>query len=849
MPHDDTTRRSDEAGPGRPGTSQAAKRGLGLLAVIIAWLAVGGAGGPLVGRLAEVQENDNANFLPATAESTLVSDLTGEFTGEQPLPYLLVFEREGGVTPDDLGAIQRLVGGLADLELSVDDSAVVDETLVQDSYPLADYLVAEAAQILPSQDGEAVLVVVRVDSEAATANLPDGQTVVFQVAETMRTAIAGNVDGDGITGYVTGLGGFFADFVIAFEGIDGTLLQVTLLVVFLILLLVYRSPILPFAALLSAIFALGAAALVIYPLADNGVIGLNGQSQGILFILVVGATTDYALLLVSRYREELHAHRSKYAAMKRAWRAAAPPIVASAATVILGLLCLLLSELGSNRGLGPVGAIGVAFALVVALTLLPALLLVPSVIVGGVAAAAGAGLGAVVAGTAGATGGAVTALAAFGAVAYLRWRAIQGTDDGPRLWYARPESGRWLFWPRVPDLDDKQAAEALGQRGIWGRVSAFVGARPRTIWVVCLVALLGLAGFVPAFAADGIKNVDFFRDRVQSVVGQEVLERHFPAGSGTPAQIVVGVADVEAAASVIGGVDGIVGVAPYAALDGLPDPAAPPPQPVVVDGKVLLQATLEPAADSAEAEDLVERLRVELDTVSSDALVGGLTATNLDVRDASQRDLQVIIPAILLVILVVLCLLLRSLVAPVIIIAANVLSFAATIGTSALVFNYVLDLPGGDPAIPLYGFVFLVALGVDYSIFLMTRVREESVHRGTRPGILVGLAVTGGVITSAGVVLAATFSALATLPILFLLQIAFIVAFGVLLDTTVVRSLLVPALSYDIGPRIWWPSSLARVSIAAPGKHASAALVADQGEEVDADGLNEPGPGTRRRSP
>ena len=263
-----------------------------------------------------------------------------------------------------------------------------------------------------------------------------------------------------------------------------------------------------------------------------------------------------------------------------------------------------------------------------------------------------------------------------------------------------------------------------------------------------------------------------------------------------------------------------------AAAQGIKDvtvgtvPGVPP---TVVDGRVLIQATLVEAADSAGAQDVVAALRSSLDAVTPEALVGGATATDVDVRDASNRDLRTIIPAILLVIFIVLALLLRSLVAPVVLVLANVISFAATVGTAALIFNHVLGFPGSDPATPLYAFVFLVALGIDYSIFLMTRVREETLQRRTRPGILVGLAVTGGVITSAGVVLASTFSALAVLPILFLVQIAFLVAFGVLLDTLVVRSLLVPALAYDIGARTWWPSALWRES--AEPREEPAALV------------------------
>jgi RND superfamily putative drug exporter len=286
-----------------------------------------------------------------------------------------------------------------------------------------------------------------------------------------------------------------------------------------------------------------------------------------------------------------------------------------------------------------------------------------------------------------------------------------------------------------------------------------------------------------------------------------VLARHFPGGAGSPALLVVQETDAERALQVVRSVKGVAS-AQVTSDPRLATPTQPAP-PKVVDGQVEIEATLSAAADSPAAEETVQRLRAAVDQVGQDVLVGGTTAVNLDVRDSSRRDLLVIIPAILVVILLVLMLLLRSVVAPLLLIAANVLSFGATIGVSALVFNDVLGFPGGDPSIPLYGFVFLVALGIDYSIFLMTRVREESLDRGTRTGVLTGLAVTGGVITSAGVVLAATFGALATLPLLFLQQIAFIVAFGVLLDTLVVRSLLVPALARDLGGRVWWPNRLA----------------------------------------
>lgn len=782
------------------GTRRAVLRGLALVAALAAWLAVAGAGGPLVGRLSEVQENDNASFLPDTAESTEVAELSARFTDTESLPLFVVLERAGGLTAADREAIGEWVDGVPRLDVEVEGAEPV---------PVGDLLSAPPAGAVPSEDGEAVFVPVLVDADAAASNLADGESALFGIANAVRDSLADELLGDGLDGWVAGPGGVLADLVTAFAGIDGLLLQITLSVVFVILLLVYRSPVLPFAALLSALFALSAAGLAVYPLAENGTIELNGQSQGILFILVVGAATDYALLLVARYREELHDHASKYAAMRRAWRASLEPIAASAATVVLGLLCLLLADLGSTRGLGPVGAIGIAGAFLASLTLLPVLLLVPSVLLVVVLTGAASALGAAVAGGTGAALAAAAAALGFTVLAVLRWRATRAGEHARAPWYARPPSGRWLFWPRVPRLDHVHAQDAVGGRGLWGRVARLVGRRPRTVWALTLGALLGLAAFVPQFEADGIRQTDVFRDRVESVVGTEVLAEHFPAGSGSPVLVVTPAENLEQVLDVVTGADGVAQAVPTGAAPAAP--GAPPGQPLVVDGLAQVEATLSVPADGLEAEEVVAQLREDLDTVSSDVLVGGQTASNLDVREASQRDLRVIVPAVLLVILVVLVLLLGSLVAPVLLVVANVVSYGATIGLSAIAFGEAfLDLPGGDPAVPLYGFVFLVALGIDYSIFLMTRVREESLTRGTRPGILVGLAVTGGVITSAGIVLAATFSALVTIPLVFMLQIAFIVAVGVLLDTLVVRTLLVPALAYDVGPRVWWPSRLVR---------------------------------------
>ncbi|HVD63359.1 MAG TPA: MMPL family transporter [Lapillicoccus sp.] len=716
-------------------------RWVALLAVL-AWLAIGGVGGPLVGRLSEVQTNDNANFLPASAESTAVNEFVQKTTDTQTLPYLIVLEKTSGLTPADLQAVQAYVAAIPNLTLAKDRSRTVGE-----------FLEAPPQAAIPSQDQQAALIPVAFLAAKAQDTVA-GTSVLYAVAEALRSAGTTQLAPAGMAVHVTGPGGFFADFITAFEGIDGILLLVALGVVFVILLIVYRSPILPIAVLVTALFGLSVAALVIFPLAKNGSIDLSGQSQGILSILVVGAATDYALLLVARYKEELHDQESTWAAMKIAWRAAVEPIAASAATVILGLLCLRLSDLGNTRGLGPVGAFGIAGAFLASLTFLPAVLLL---------------------------------------------------------------IGRRIFWPGIPRVDHVHAEDSIGRRGIWGRVAGMVGAHPRRTWVATFVVLAACAAFAPTFEAKGVTQSDLFLTTVDSVTGQEVLGRHFPAGSGSPVQIVAPQGKADQVVQVLGTIEGVQNPQVGNVL-GQP--------PKVVDGQVLVQATLVAPADSVDAEGVVETIRTRLDEVGTEVLVGGSTAVNLDVRQASERDLRVIIPAILGVIFVVLLLLLRSVAAPIVLVVANVLSFAATIGVSALVFNHVFDFPGSDPSTPLYGFVFLVALGIDYSIFLMTRVREESRIRGTRPGILVGLAVTGGVITSAGIVLASTFSALAVLPILFLAQIAFIVAFGVLLDTLVVRSLLVPAVSYDLGERVWWPFGLRRA-----GAHEEAALRATHHDE------------------
>lgn len=736
-------------------------RGLVIVAVIGLWMAIGALGGQAQGRLSTVQTNDAAAFLPASAESTRAAELAQEFVDTEALPALVVASTGDGspLAPDDLAALEAFVAAVPDAALEgtgEGEPATVGEASVADPV------------LVPSEDGEAALVVVSLDASIASDRVGEDEDSVSELAVGALRDLAGAEPADGglagtdLVVHVTGPAGFVADLVTAFGGIDTVLLLVALGAVLLILAVVYRSPILPFIVILTAVLALTLAGLVVYHLAANDILTLNGQSQGILSILVVGAAVDYSLLVVARYREELRLVRSTTTALRRAVRASVEPIAASAGTVVAGLLCLLLSDLSSNRSLGPVAAIGIAAAFVAALTLLPALLLVAG------------------------------------------------------------QRSRALFWPRMPrfagdhavaaeattDSDDRVSVEG---HGVWSRVASFVGRHDRRVWIVTAVVLAACAAFVPTLDAEGTGDSEVFLTQVDSVDGEEVLTEHFEGVSAQPVTVVAPEGDLQAVVDAAAATQGVAAATPVTDQPAAAPGAPAQGDPLVVDGQVRVDVTTDAPSDSQEAVETVSAVRDAVHDVSPDALVGGAAAERLDTQLAGQRDLRVIVPVVLAVILLILILLLRSVLAPVLLMAANVLSFGAALGVGSLVFDHVLGFPGADPAVPLYAFCFLVALGVDYSIFLMTRVREESLRVGTRRGVLRALAVTGSVITSAGVVLAATFAALGIIPLLFLAQIAFLVAFGVLLDTLVVRSLLVPALVHDIGRRSWWPSALGRL--------------------------------------
>ena len=701
------------------------------IVTIIAWLAIGGFSGQAFSKISNVQENDNSAFLPQNAESTQASKITVKFSAQDSnvLPTLLLLV--GDINPQTNAERFAAVNTFA--------AELGQKVLPESGKPLSTYFAPGIPlQAIPAPDGKAALINVQLNTDVAAENI-NNEPALPLIVEFIREEMKKSFESQSIDSYVTGPGGIFADLFDAFGSIDTTLLRTTLIVVAIILILVYRSPILWVIPLFTAGTALGLGTMIVYYLAKNNVIDLNGQTQGILDVLVLGAATDYALLLISRYREELHHHESRFEAMRIALRGVVEPIVASGTTVIAGLMVLLLSDLSSNRGLGPVGSIGIASAMLAALTLLPALLVL---------------------------------------------------------------CGRWIFWPKVPRFDDVD--EKLS--GIWSKVGSLVDRRPKPIWITTAVVLIIFAGLSTTLKSDGLSQTEAFTSRTDSVVGLEKLGEHFPSGEGSPVEIIVNQADIATVSAAVKTLPNVAQVAPLFAKDSVTQ--QPTSEVLIVDGKALLYATLSVAPDSKEARESIPVIREAVKKIDSSILVGGQSAVNYDIDESSRRDNRVIIPIVLILIAIILGLLLRSVFAAGLLLVTVVLSFLATLGVCALVFEYVFGFAGTDASFPLFAFVFLVALGIDYNIFLMTRVREEAQKIGTRAGMIKGLTVTGGVITSAGVVLAATFGVLGVLPLVFLAEIGFAVAFGVLLDTIVVRSLLVPALVRVIGPKIWWPSKL-----------------------------------------
>lgn len=659
--------------------------------VLAVWLVIAVLAGPAAAKLQGAQKNDPSSFLPSNAESTKVLELAKRFPGGNSAPAIVVYRRASGLTAADRARV------------AADRAAIANLHLKDASRP---------SPPQPSADGKATLYAVSI------ANGNDTQAIVDDV-DAIRGALG--PPPPGLQVEVTGPAAFSADAINIFQGIDTKLLYATAGIVALLLLITYRSPILWLIPLISVAVADQAASALAYELTRLGVV-VNGQTAGVLRVLVYGAGTDYALLITARYREELVRHQDRHEAMRRAMGRAGPAIVASAGTVILSLLALLAAELNSTRGLGPIGAVGIAVALIAMLTLLPAFL---------------------------------TAVP------------------------------RGVFWPYVPHYDP----EAPERHGAWAKIGRRIAGRPRRVWIGTAIVLGAMALGLFQLSTSS-SELSEFRGRVGSVVGQRLLAESYPQGLSAPAQVIAPADRVRAAIAAARRTPGVVSVS----------------APQTAGGLATFNAVLGGSPYGGAAYRTIDSLRADVRAAGGpEALVGGETAVNLDVSRTASRDMRVVVPIVLCVILIVLGLVLRAVTAPVMLVATVVLSFSASLGASVLVFRHLFGYQTMDPSLPLIAFIFLVALGTDYNIFLMARVREEAAVLGTRAGMLKGLAATGGVITSAGLVLAGTFSVLSVLPLVVLTQIGFIVAFGVLLDTLVVRLILVPALTLDLDDRVWWP--------------------------------------------
>jgi putative drug exporter of the RND superfamily len=669
--------------------------------------------GFLGSKLADVKNNEASSWLPGNAEATKVSDELSSDVDPNDIPTLVVYHRDSGLTDADFAAMDESAAKIMKID------GVTDEGVLTPNAARA--LQAEGKNVpdLVSEDGKVAYVYF-------TFNFgKDGWNKTPEPVDDIRDFSKI----DGVDVYVGGFGGQASDFIESFESSHLTLILITFAVVILILIFTYRSPILWLLPILSAAIANFMAGGMVYLLAKYADLVVNDQSQYILSILVIGAGTDYALLLVARYREELRRHEDRHEAMAFALHRAAPAIIASAATVVIGLMCLAFADLNSTASLGPVLAVGVAVTLLVMVTFLPAMLVI---------------------------------------------------------------LGRWIFWPKRPQFGTPEPT----QSGLWARMGARISPRPRAVWTVT-AALLVVACFgLFKLDASGLTTENSVTEKFDSIKAQELVADHGLTDSTNTVQVVTDTDSIAAVQDALGGVS------------GLGNPSDPTD---LGDGRSWFEYPIGLDMASQSAWDIVEDTRDAAHGVDgADTLVGGSAAFYLDTKVAAERDNKVIIPIVLLVVLLILVVLLRALVAPLILLGTVVLSFGAAMGLSALLFTQVFGFETTDPGFPLFAFVFLVALGVDYNIFLMTRVREETLHNGTRKGSLIALSSTGGVITSAGLVLAATFLVLASLPLVFLVQLGTAVALGVLLDTMIVRSVLVTALNLDLGSKIWWPSQLDR---------------------------------------
>ena len=776
----------------------------------------------LPAKFQEAEDNESTSFLPGDAESTAALKATEELQGGELASAVIVYRRADGLTPADFQQIQEDVKAMTAERFPsvIADGATAaaggesgepaeSQPAPQDLPPgcssITTPVPGQPADYAPflgplcAEDGKAAILIAYLEGNGEGESITDPVTAWRDVTNASQ--------GDGLEVKITGGAGYAADAIAVFENINGTLLLAALSLVVFLLIVIYRSPMFFLIPLVSVLFAEALSRSLGYGVSEIG-FTVNGQSSSIMSVLVLGAGTDYALLLVSRYREELHHTADRHEAMRVALSSAGPAILASAATAIAALLCLMIADVNGTAGLGPIGALGIFCAALSMLTLLPALLtifgrrafwpFVPHTPETAPAVEGFSERGREIVDGGGFAAGLKAVLASLAVLVLLPLVILN--------WLLRVLSGRRIPSLIVGNLDRtvftpyearrrrlERASDAT--HGLWKRVGDRVAAGPRRVMTGTIAVLLVCCAGFAFFSTDLTEN-EAYREDVESVEGQELLDLSFPAGASAPTNIIVpSASEAPAVRQAVAAVDGVQAVTPPVA-EGEPG--------------VLLEATLKPDPYSTAALDLVEPIREAAHSVSPETLVGGATAVQYDVREAAARDSTVIPPIVLVVVFLILVLLLRALVAPLILIGTVILSFLAALGVGYFFFDVVFGFPGSDPSLPLYAFVFLVALGVDYNIFLIARAREETEKHGSEQGILRALAVTGTVITSAGIVLAGTFSVLAVLPLVFLTELGFVVAFGVLLDTFIVRSVLVPAIALVAGDRFWWPSALSR---------------------------------------
>jgi putative drug exporter of the RND superfamily len=684
------------------------------------WIVVFAALMPLGSKLGDETQDDTTSFLPASAESTdVVKTLDDDFASGETVQSTIVYQRDGGLSDADRQVIT---------EQAKEIDALPDSELPLVGSPVAPF--TENGDPRPGQ--------VSADDSLAYTVLTT-QTNYDEEADWGKNIrdLTGD-DADGMRILLSGELGFQADSEEVFGDLDTNLLIATVLLVLVLLGLIYRAVLVALTPLLVVFFAYTAATAFVYLYAKSGAtVSSNGTT--ILVVLMFGVGTDYCLLLVSRYREELRRIEDKHDAMGRALRRTGPTILASGLTVSLAMLTLALADARLTATLGPVAAIGVACGMVAGLTLLPALLTI---------------------------------------------------------------FGRRGFWPRAATVAYDPQETTTQRPGVWRRVGDRVLKRPGTALVVTVVAFTAGAAGLIAYKVD-YSTTSFFKKSVEAVEGFELMEEAFPAGVLAPTTVLVEStdgqvtqADAKAAANAAASVDGVAGAAPTGDVseDGTMTTVN-----VILEGDPYTKSALNIVPDIRSAvSDLGPGLT---------ALVGGGTATQYDFDQAIESDLELIAPIALLVMGIILAILLRALVAPVVLIASVILSFLCTLGISVIFIRFIVGDAGFDASIPTFAFIFLVALGIDYTIFLMARVREEARRYGTREGTLRALAATGPVITSAGVILAGTFAVLMTLPVTYTFDLGFMVALGILLDTFIVRTIMVPAAIELLGDRIWWPST------------------------------------------